>query len=924
MTLHGGPERRLLAPEVVQTSAMDCGPASLKCLLEGFGIPVAYGRLREACQTDVDGTSIDTMEELARSLGLDAEQLLLPPEHLLLDEARALPAIVVIRMPNGATHFVVIWGRLGDRVQVMDPAIGRRWLPRAALLRDLFIHGMAVPAGALRGWLGADDFQRPLGRRLAALGVPAAGRLSQALADPTWRSIAALDAAARMVESVVRAGGALSGRPAARLLDALVEQAARDDAAIPDRFWSVRPLPAAEDGYEQATLRGAVVVRMKGRLAGAASAELSPELRAALAEPPARPWRDLLGLLRGQGLFAPAALVSGLALSAAGRVIEAVLLRGLLQVGRELRLAEQRAVGAAALLLVLIALAGLELPVLWGLLRLGRHLEAGLRTAFFAKIPRLGDRYFQSRPMSDMAERGHSAHLLRAVPPMGGELLRSVLGLAATTAAIGWVDRPSALPAAAASALLLGVPLLANGALIERDLRLRTHGGALTRFYLDALLGLVPIRAHGAERAVRREHEGLLVEWARAGRALLRAATLAEGTSALLGFGFAAWLLLDFVARGGPAARALLLLYWALALPAIGRDVAETLRRYPEVRNVALRLLEPLGAPDDGPAEGSPAGSGGAMGGLGGQQIEARAEERQASAVAASALDEATRAEGGPRAPSPQGIAVRLEDVVVRAGGHTLLDGVSLDIPAGGHVAIVGSSGAGKSSLVGLLLGWHRPAAGRVLAGGAPLDAAHLDRLRCETAWLDPAVQLHNRTFLANLQYGAPGGAPSMGSILERAQLREVLEKLPEGQQTVLGEGGALLSGGEGQRVRFGRALGRRDARLVILDEPFRGLDRARRREMLARARAVWSRATLLCVTHDVGDTRGFERVIVVERGRVVEDGAPADLAARPGSRYAALIEAEAAMIDGLWASAAWRRLRIEQGAVVSGEEARA
>ncbi len=68
--------RRMLVPEVVQTSAMDCGPASLKCLAEGFGIPVSYGRLREACQTDVDGTSIDTMEEVAVQLGLEAEQIM--------------------------------------------------------------------------------------------------------------------------------------------------------------------------------------------------------------------------------------------------------------------------------------------------------------------------------------------------------------------------------------------------------------------------------------------------------------------------------------------------------------------------------------------------------------------------------------------------------------------------------------------------------------------------------------------------------------------------------------------------------------------------------------------------------------------------------------------------------------------------------
>src|SRR4030042_5541173 len=90
-------EQRFFVPEVVQTSAMDCGPATLKALLEGFGIPISYGRLREACQTDVDGTSIDTVEELAVQLGLHAEQIMLPADHIFVPEARALPAIVVVR-----------------------------------------------------------------------------------------------------------------------------------------------------------------------------------------------------------------------------------------------------------------------------------------------------------------------------------------------------------------------------------------------------------------------------------------------------------------------------------------------------------------------------------------------------------------------------------------------------------------------------------------------------------------------------------------------------------------------------------------------------------------------------------------------------------------------------------------------------------
>ena len=83
--------RRMLVPEVVQTSAMDCGPAVLKAMLEGFAIPASYGRLREACQTDVDGTSIDTLEGIAQQLGLAAEQVMLPVDHLLLPEAGRCP-----------------------------------------------------------------------------------------------------------------------------------------------------------------------------------------------------------------------------------------------------------------------------------------------------------------------------------------------------------------------------------------------------------------------------------------------------------------------------------------------------------------------------------------------------------------------------------------------------------------------------------------------------------------------------------------------------------------------------------------------------------------------------------------------------------------------------------------------------------------
>jgi ATP-binding cassette subfamily B protein len=101
----------------------------------------------------------------------------------------------------------------------------------------------------------------------------------------------------------------------------------------------------------------------------------------------------------------------------------------------------------------------------------------------------------------------------------------------------------------------------------------------------------------------------------------------------------------------------------------------------------------------------------------------------------------------------------------------------------------------------------------------------------------------------------------------------------------------------------------RSGVRLAILDEPFRGLDREKRRELLSNARQHWQDTTLICVTHDVGETTGFQRVLVIQAGRIIEDDAPSVLLAQPDSRYRALLEAEKAVRKGLWAGVNWRRL---------------
>jgi ATP-binding cassette subfamily B protein len=871
---------------------MDCGPAALKCLLDGFGIHASYGRLREACQTDVDGTSIDTLEDLANDVGLIAEQILLPVDQVTSSARDLLPAIVVVRRPGGLLHFVVAWRRHGPVVQVMDPATGRRWPAAAAFADEIHSHTMPVPAEAWRRWTASDLFHQGLRARARACGIRQSSiesSISTALKDEGWRPMAAFDATLRMIETLGRSR-AFGRGDAERTLTALWRRtcdAADPTSIVPVEYWSVTAGESVDEA-QYVRVRGAVMVRIRGLREKPDAGEARPlprDVAAALAERPIEPARYLFTLLRADGVLAPAVLVLTLLFATLGVIVEALLFRSVIDVGTHLSLTGQRLAAMAAIAALAGLLLAVEFPIVRAALGFGRRLEVRLRIAFMDAIPRLADRYFRSRPSSDMAERGHSIHQVRELPNMGVQLVRAIFELLLTTVGIVLLYPEGRTIAIAAAAAALSVPVLAQPSLRERDLRQRTHTGALARFYLDAFLGLVAVRAHGAERALAREQEGLLVEWAGAARAVLRGVVTANAVQLAAGMGLAAALLFARLRTADEGAGALLLAYWALNIPVLGQQVAQIAWQYPTQRNLVLRLIEPLGA-------------------LGLEQdTRTRADRVDDEGL----VDRAAR--------------VELRNVSVHAGGHRILENATLTIPSGAHVAIVGASGAGKSTLVGLLLGWHVAAEGSVAVDGRALEDAWLDRIRRCTSWVDPAVQLWNQSLAVNLAFGNTEGA-ALGMQIRDADLRRLVEQLPDGLQTPLGEGGALVSGGEGQRVRFGRGLGRATARLVILDEPFRGLERDTRAALLRHARDRWRDATLLCVTHDIHETKDFDRVIVVSHGRIVEDGPPHELAARTDSAYHALLEAAAAVRGRLLTAASWRQLRMVDGALATTRHA--
>ncbi len=250
--LKGG--RPWLAEEIVQTSSMDCGPAALVCWLNSAGIPTNYGRLRESCQTDVDGTSIDAMEELAIELGLAAEQVMLPAEAIFARELPSMPGIAVVLLPNRLTHFVVVWRELFGWVQVMDPAQGRIWLRKAQLLDRLFEHRMPVAKEDWFAYATSDEFLALLRDGAMQIGIAPAAIEEMARQASDWHALAALDASVRCALEQSRTGTRLKPQQCLHL----VRELTRAPEQIPAACWQVR-----EVDHDNVLLTGVVLLRQE-------------------------------------------------------------------------------------------------------------------------------------------------------------------------------------------------------------------------------------------------------------------------------------------------------------------------------------------------------------------------------------------------------------------------------------------------------------------------------------------------------------------------------------------------------------------------------------------------------------------------------------------------------------------------------------
>lgn len=493
----------------------------------------------------------------------------------------------------------------------------------------------------------------------------------------------------------------------------------------------------------------------------------------------------------------------------------------------------------------------------WWAQQVGMRTRAVLRERLLARLMHLGPAWAAARPTGELqatlvaAVDAVQVHASRHVP----SLLGAVLGCALALGALAWVD--------AGCALLLAVFVLGQPLLDRLWLRRHMPGAsgvmaALAAFgaqLLDSLRGMETLWAFGASARWRMR----LAEQA----ARLRAESMHTLRATLLRTG-----LTRFVGLAGMAS----VLGWGSWQLGQGRLDAASLLAVLLLSREAFRPLERL------------------------EKAFHAAWAARDGLHAIDALLHAPLPVPEPQRPGPAPADGRISlsgvcfahDQGQEPGRPEVLHGLDLDIADGEWVALVGPSGVGKSTLLSLLWRAADPRRGMVCLGGRDLRELSLAQLRSRVALVAQDTLLFSGSLEDNLRMASPQACRrDIEAALRDVQLADLVDSLPQGLQTEVGEFGAHLSGGQRQRLALARALLRR-APVLLLDEPTSSADPRTEQALLQVLRPLRGRRTLVMAAHRLETAREADRIVVLENGRVAEQGTHDDLLRR-GGRYARL-----------------------------------
>lgn len=870
--------------------------AILKTLLSSYGISVTDEALMTAMQqcpkeTRPNQLPITMLIAVAQQMGLDLRLAQRPLDYLHWTTSYNQPFLLVMQpVSDGQPHFVAIWNRTVQFVQLIDPMLGKRWRLNHHLELDLYRSTETIEIEKWKELVTAENFIHALQQRLIKLLGVKIDKVDKIMAeaqDAGWFGLTACDAVIRAVQDAIKNGNIRKGKKAEQLISHWLQAVLTTDdptKIISSAYWAVLPEPMGED---KLAFQGLLTIEVVGYNENRPT-EKTTETTEKTAETTKKAQKkpdeiiNIRDYFLKDGRLPIISLIVLTFLSGVGLALQAILLKGLPTLVEQLntRATQLYIFGSILVFLFLLTIQW------WHSSRIsytiGRKFEGRLRLLVLAIFPQLSPIYFQQISPAAMLERVYNLQRLRNLPNLQSSFFLQATQMVLTIVGLLWIDWVAAIITIITLAILICLFQIEQATSSEYMLSF-LYDETLSQFYLDAMLGLTAIRTHGAERATRREFDRVLGRWKETELAPAEIRSWLEMFWAFLTPFSVALILFLYLMRGGPSTNLLLLSFWSIQFGSMGLGLIGSFFGYTYVQNMSKQFSSTLKAPLE-------------------------------KSLFPEAIDTPSDTKREP--VDPHGVTITMQNIELELAGRLILKNINLHIPARQQIAIVGPSGAGKSTLVSLLLGWYMPNKGEVLIDGSLLTYEKLLNIRKETAWVDPVIQLWNSSFLANLRYGSADETP-LNWVIEQADLLSVLERMPNGMQTSLGGEGRLVSGGEGQRVRFGRALQRRSARLVILDEPFRGLDRAKRALLLQHACEFWPRATLICITHDVGQTDQFERVLLIEHNTITEDGDPKKLAADPTTRYAQLLAAEKQVRQELWLSDQWDHLWLEKGKII-------